>query len=151
MNPDRQLLEPRATLLLILLPMLGTFAVMRLFLHLVRVQHIQPGGVLVHHLFTGTLLVIPAAFLLAFGTRHRWLALLTPVALGIGSAMVLDEMVYLVMTQASDADYTSPLSLYGGAAFTAAGGLLLWLLYRARSRWPASSPRDQPGPGTPSR
>jgi hypothetical protein len=93
-NPPLQL-RPKQTLLLILLPMLGTFMCQRLYLHLVRVQHIYPGGYLVHHLFVGVLIQIPAAFLLAFGTRNRLLAILSRVAVGIGSAMILDEVTYL--------------------------------------------------------
>ena len=132
MSDDRQQLPPKQTLLLILLPMLATFAWLRLYLHLVRVQHVYPGGYLVHHLFTGTLIVIPAAFVLAFGTRRRWAARAAPVALGIGSAMVLDEITYLVMTKASDEDYLSNTSLYGGGGLVALAVLLLWLLYRSR-------------------
>src|SRR4051812_32707907 len=71
MNGPRLPLPPKQTLLLILLPMLGTFAGLRLYLHLVRVQHVYPGGYLVHHLFMGVLIVIPAAFVLAFEVRRR--------------------------------------------------------------------------------
>src|SRR5438105_10752051 len=92
---------PKQTLLLILLPMLTTFVCQRLFLHLVRVQHVYPAGYLVHHLYTGALIEIPAAFILAFGTRNRTLARLAPAALGIGSALILDEVTYLVATQAT--------------------------------------------------
>src|SRR5262245_49942215 len=112
----RQILSPGTTLRLILLPMLATFAGQRLYLHLVRVQHVYPAGYLVHHLFTGALLVIPAAFVLAFGARNRLLAVLAPVLLGIGSAMVLDEIVYLVTTNGTDADYVSPRSFVGAIA-----------------------------------
>jgi hypothetical protein len=84
-------LPAKQTLLLILLPMLATFTCQRLYLHLVRVRHVYPGGYLVHHLFFGILIELPAAFILAFGTRQRWLAFLAPAALGIGSAMILDE------------------------------------------------------------
>ena len=55
----------RQTLLLMLLPMLATFAGLRLYLHLVHVQHIYPCGYLVHHLFIGILILVPGAFLLA--------------------------------------------------------------------------------------
>jgi hypothetical protein len=51
--------------------MLATFVCLRLYLPPVRVQHLYPGGLLVHHLFFGVLIVLPAAFLLAFGTRGR--------------------------------------------------------------------------------
>src|ERR1019366_10229592 len=98
---------PKQTLLLILLPMLGTVLCLRLYLHLVRVQHVYPGGYLVHHLFLGILIELPAACILAFGARHRVASFLAPVALGVGSGMILDEVTYLVATQASDRDYVS--------------------------------------------
>jgi hypothetical protein len=126
----REQLAPKLTLLLILVPMLATFAGQRLYLHLVHVQHIYPAGYLLHHLFTGTLIVIPSAFILAFGTRNRLLTFLAPAALGIGSAMILDEIVYLVATKATDNDYISPLSLGGAAIFISLAALFLFFLYR---------------------
>jgi len=123
-------LSPKQTLRLILLPMLGTFLCQRLYLHLVRVQHVYPGGYLVHHLFIGILLVIPAAFILAFGPRQRLAARLAPAVLGIGSAMVLDEIIYLVMTRGTDQDYVSSLSLGGAIGFISAAVILLLFLYK---------------------
>jgi len=127
---------PRPTakqiLLLILLPMLGTVLCLRLYLHLVRVQHVYPGGHLVHHLFIGILIELPAAFILAFGARNRVVAFLAPAALGVGSGMILDEVIYLVMTQASDQDYVSPLSLGGAIGFVALAATLLVGIYWAR-------------------
>ncbi len=125
-------LSARQTLWLILVPMLATFAGQRLFLHLVGVHHVRTGGLIIHHLFFGVGLVIPAAFVLAFGVRHRLVAMLTRVALGIGSAMVLDEIVYLVATQASDGDYVFALSLKGALVFMTLGVLLLLGLYWRR-------------------
>jgi hypothetical protein len=119
-------LPAKQTLLLILLPMLSTFACLRLYLHLVRVRHLYPGGVLVHHLFIGVVIALPAAFVLAFGTRQRRAAL---VALGIGSGMILDEMAYLVLTKATDADYVSRTSLFGGIGFVSAAVILLLALF----------------------
>jgi len=132
MNDAHQQLPPKQTLLLILFPLLGTFACQRLYLHLVRVQHIYPGGHLVHHLFVGVLIVIPAAFLLAFGTHLRFLAISARVALGIGSAMILDEIAYLVVTKATDQDYVSRVSLYGAIAFISLAAILLWILYKSQ-------------------
>ena len=124
-------LSRKETVFWILLPLLLTFAGMRLFLHLVQVQHVYPGGYLVHHLFTGCLITLPAAFVLAFGPRSRFTAVLSRVALGAGSAMILDEIVYLVATKASDADYVSALSLRGALVCVTLGiaALLLtsWL------------------------
>ena len=132
MNDTRQTLPPKQTLRLILFPMLGTVVCQRLYLHLVRVQHIYPGGHLVHHLFVGVLIVIPAAFVSAFGTRSRVVALLTPVALGIGSAMVLDEVAYLVLTRATDEDYVSRTSLYGAVVFVTLAAVVLLALFKSR-------------------
>jgi hypothetical protein len=122
----------RQTLLLILLPMLGTVLCLRLYLHLVRVQHVYPGGYLVHHLFLGVLIELPAAFILAFGARNRVVAFLAPVALGVGSGMILDEVTYLVATQASDRDYVSWVSLGGSVAFIAMAAIVLVGIYWAR-------------------
>ena len=132
MNDPSQPLTPKQTLLLILLPLLGTVISLRLWLHLVRVQHVYPGGYLVHHLFTGVLLVIPAAFVLAFGARHRWSAILARLVLGCGSGLILDEVVFLVMTKASDDDYVSRVSLSGAIGFIAGAVVLLGVLYRSR-------------------
>jgi hypothetical protein len=130
MKPLPVHLPPRQTLLLILVPLLLTFACQRLYLHLAGVTHVYPGGYLVHHLFWGVALVMPAAFILAFGPRSRRSAVLSRVALGSGSAMILDEIVYLVATGASDADYVSPLSLRGAMVFIAIGVALIWFLYK---------------------
>jgi hypothetical protein len=125
--PDpRPPLPAKQTLLLIVLPMLATVISLRLYLHLVQVRHIYPGGYLVHHLFIGMLIEIPAAFLLAFGTRHR---LLARVALGVGTGLILDEFVYLVATKGSDADYVSRLSLVGAIVFLSAAVVFLLVLY----------------------
>jgi len=110
--------------------MLATFVCQRLYLHLVRVQHVYPAGYLVHHLFTGALIVIPAAFVLAFGARNRLLAVLAPAFLGIGSAMVLDEITYLVATKATDEDYVSSVSLSGAVILISLATAFLVVLYR---------------------
>jgi hypothetical protein len=128
---DRLHLTSKGTLFFILIPMLATFIGQRLYLHLIHVQHIYPGGYLLHHLFTGTLIVIPSAFILAFGTRNRLLTFLAPAALGIGSAMILDEVVYLVATKATDNDYISPVSLWGATIFISIAVLFLVFLYRS--------------------
>ena len=125
--PDpRPPLPAKQTLLLIVVPMLATVISLRLYLHLVHVRHIYPGGYLVHHLFVGLLILIPAAFLLAFGTRRRVLA---RVGLGVGTGLILDEFVYLVATKASDADYVSRLSLVGATILISLAVILLLVLY----------------------
>jgi hypothetical protein len=132
MNDMQEHLSAKQTLRLVLVPLLGTFGCQRLYLHLVGVRHIHAGGLLIHHLFIGVVILIPAAFLLAFGTRRRRVAVSARVALGTGSAMVLDEIAYLVATKATDDDYVSRVSLWGAVAFISLAVLLLWSLYRWR-------------------
>lgn len=129
MEETRGRLPRKQTLLLILVPMLATFASLRLYLHFVRVQHVYPGGILIHHLFFGALMALPAAFVLAFGARHRLTAVLAHLALGIGSAMILDEVTYLAATKATDADYVSGVSLFGAIGFISAAVIFLLALY----------------------
>jgi len=73
MSDPRPPLPAKQTLLLILLPMLATVFSLRLYLHLVHVRHIYPGGYLLHHLFIGVLIQVPAAFLVVIlhGDRLR--------------------------------------------------------------------------------
>jgi hypothetical protein len=122
------LLPPKQTLLLILLPMLTTVACLRAFLHGLGVRHVYPGGYLVHHLFVGIAMVVPAAFVLAFPVRSRRIAILTRLALGVGSGLILDEVVFLVATKATDADYVSRASLLGAMGFVLLATLLLVVL-----------------------
>ena len=130
MSENQRPITAKQTFWLILLPMLTTWICQRGYLHLVHVRHVYPGGYLVHHLFIGVLLVIPAAFVLAFAPQHGVRARTARVVLGIGSAMVLDEIVYLVMTKATDQDYVSSVSLDGAIIFISAASVLLLLLYR---------------------
>jgi hypothetical protein len=122
-------LTAKQTLLSVSLPMLATFAATRLQLHLGGVRHIYLFGCLLHHLYTGALLVIGAAFVLAFASDNRLVAILTRMVLGVGSALVLDEVVYLIVTQASDTDYVSSVSLWGAVLLTGLGTALLFALY----------------------
>jgi hypothetical protein len=132
MGDGRIPLTPKQTLLLLVLPLLATFVCLRLYLHLVGVRHIYPGGFLVHHLFIGVLIALPAAFLLAFHLGSVLLARLALVALGIGSAMILDEVTYLVATKGTDADYVSRLSLFGAIAFESMAVILLLAIYKLK-------------------
>jgi hypothetical protein len=130
MEESRGRLPAKQTLLLILLPMLGAFVCLRLYLHFAGVRHVYPGGVLVHHLFFGVAIALPASFVLAFGARRRVTTVLALMALGIGSGMILDEMTYLMLTKASDADYVSSTSLFGAIGFVSLAAILLLALYR---------------------
>jgi hypothetical protein len=129
MPDDRGPLSGKQTLLLILLPMLSVFVGLRLYLQLVQVRHIYPGGYLVHHFFIGSLVLVPAAFVLAFSPRRRSRQVPALVAVGIASAMILDEFIYLVATKATDEDYVSRVSLLGAVVSVSFAVVLLLVLY----------------------
>ena len=95
--------------------MAGTFLVVRACLHWSPDTDFNVGPYNVHHLFTGVLLIamcgIPAATL-SLGPRARTIAI---TGFGAGLALALDEWVYLIATDGTNAAYVQPLSLVGGA------------------------------------
>ena len=123
-----------------------TFFSLRLSLHLGGVRHVYPGGHLVHHFFFGAILILPAAFLLAFPPRACWFKFATLGILGVASALLLDEFVYLLATQTTDADYISRLSLIGALVLTASASVLL---LSARSCHSAAAAWISQRPGQP--
>ena len=68
--------------------------------------------------------------ILAFGARNRLLKFLAPAALGVGAALMLDEVTYLVATKATDQDYVSNVSLAGAGFLILLAVVLLLALYR---------------------
>jgi hypothetical protein len=123
-------MNPTTTLLFILIPLVATFAGQRLYLHFVNVNtDLYILGRNVHHLFVGAALAIPAAFILAFRPDTPWLTFAALAALGSGSAMVLDELVYLIATDGSNASYVKPLSLWSAVALESLAVGMLLLIY----------------------
>lgn len=117
------------TCLLILVPMLATFAGMRLYLHLVNPNaDLFIRGYNVHHLFTGCLIAIPAAFVVAFAVVENASRRVSLAVLGIGSAMILDQVIFLITTDGSNASYLKPISLWGAVVLMAGGVIVLLAL-----------------------
>jgi hypothetical protein len=135
MREDRKSSE----LLFILVPLVLTFVTQRLILHHSPPDtHVFVGGYLVHHLFSGVLILIPTAFLLAFGLRSPKKRAVALMVLGFSSAMVLDEVIYLICTDGSGVAYRGRVSLWGAIALEAlAAGFLLLTHSRLRRENPA--------------
>jgi hypothetical protein len=126
MRESRKFSEP----LLILVPLLLTFVTQRLILHHSHPDtHVFVGGFLVHHLFSGVLLLIPTAFLLAFGLRSPRKRNVALMVLGFSSAMVLDEVIYLICTDGSGVAYRGRVSLWGAIVLEAAAAGFLILAH----------------------
>jgi len=122
--------QPAATLLLILVPLLVTEVGQRLYLHLVNPDaDVYVAGHNIHHLYSGCLVVVPAAFVLAFGFQAPAVRAGALVALGVGSAMVLDQVIFLITTDGSNRSYLTPVSLWGAVVLEGLAVALLLILY----------------------
>jgi hypothetical protein len=116
-----------------------TFAVLRVALHLSPDSDFDVGRYNVHHLFTGLVLVAIGGIPLAVfrGSTRRLDAAL--VVFGVGLGMALDEWVYLIATDGSNASYLLPVSFWGGLAVVALACVYLAVLVAWRRRDPDSS------------
>ncbi|HEX7900827.1 MAG TPA: hypothetical protein VF950_23925 [Planctomycetota bacterium] len=129
-NPEE---EPGPTPLYILLPMLLTFAIQRTVLHHSHPDtHVFVAGYLVHHLFWGILVLIPTSFTLSLGIRTPWRKKLALALLGFSSAMVLDEVIYLICTDGSGVAYRGSASLGGACVLIALAAAFLAIRSLAR-------------------
>ena len=88
------------------------------------------GAYNIHHLYTGLLLITGGGVPLALfrGSSNRWLDVAT-VTFGVGLGLALDEWVYLIATDGSNASYLLPVSFWGSIIMiglaTAYAGILI--------------------------
>ncbi len=91
-----------------------TFALLRASLYFSPDADFNIGRYNIHHLFTGMLMVTLGGIPLAiFRGLSRWLDL-ARLVFGVGLGMALDEWVYLIATDGSNAAYLLPVSFWGG-------------------------------------
>lgn len=106
----------RRNALLLIVAIALTFSILRILLHQSPDSDFNVGQYNIHHLFTGLLLITAGGVPLAVfrgSTRRLDLAL---VVFGAGLGMALDEWVYLIATDGSNASYLLPVSFWGGLA-----------------------------------
>lgn len=132
---DSQQHTRRETAFLILIALLGTFIPQRLYLHLVNPNaDAFLFGYNIHHLFTGAVIEIPAAIVLALRVGGLWTRRIAAVAFGSGTAMVIDEVVYLITTDGSNEAYLTPVSLWGAVVLVGTAAVaLICFLFAAKS------------------
>ena len=110
--------------------LLASFGVLRILLGLSPDSDFDVAGHNVHHLFTGLVLIAAGGIPLAIFRRGSRLLDAALVAFGVGLGMALDEWVYLIATDGSNASYLLPISFWGGTiAISLAVGyavLLVW-------------------------
>lgn len=112
------------------LSMVFVFVLVRAALHLSPDSNLEVAGYSVHHLFMGILLFVIAGIPLALGLGDRRIGRALNVILGAGLALVMDEWIYLIVTDGSDSSYLLPVSLWGGILMVAA--TLLYIAYLGR-------------------
>jgi hypothetical protein len=119
---------------IILVCLIGTFIVTRVMLHRSPDSDFDVLGYNIHHLFTGLLLIVAGGIPLAvFPGQSRSLDS-AAIAFGAGLALSLDEWVYLIATDGTNASYLLPVSLRGGITMVALATLYLAVLYKASRR-----------------
>ncbi len=104
---------------LVLLSLVVTFVGLRVWLHIYPNTDLNIGSYNIHHLYTGILFVVFCGIPLVLLSIDNRLMDLLSIGFGAGLGMVLDEWVYLIATDGSNASYLLPVSLYGGIIFIA--------------------------------
>jgi hypothetical protein len=112
--------------------LVGTFVVVRAALHLSPNTDLNVGAYNVHHLFTGLLILTVCGAPLALGRVADRTGDRLAFGFGAGLALALDEWVYLIVTDGSNASYVLPVSLLGGALMVSAAAVMIVVLDRWR-------------------
>ena len=114
---------------IILGSILGTFVIVRAMLHLSPDSDFNVAGYNVHHLFTGLVLIVAGGIPLALFPGKSRLLDTAAVLFGAGLALALDEWVYLITTDGTNASYLLPISLWGGIVMVALAVAYVGVLY----------------------
>jgi len=116
--------------------MLGSFIVIRILLHMSPDSDFDVAGYNIHHLFTGLLMIVAGGIPLAlFAGRNLFLDI-AAATFGVGLSLALDEWVYLIVTDGSNASYLLPVSLRGGIVMVSLATLYVGVLYMVSRRKP---------------
>ena len=91
-------------------------------------------GYNIHHLFTGLILIVVGGLPLALFPGRSVMLDAAAIAFGAGLSLALDEWVYLIATDGSNASYLLPVSLRGGIVMVALATLYLAVLYMVSRR-----------------
>ncbi len=99
---------------LIIGSMLLTFATLRIYLHFSPNTDLNVGPYNIHHLYVGLLLILIGGMPLAIFQGQGRLLDVATIVFGVGLSMALDEWVYLITTDGTNASYLLPISFWGG-------------------------------------
>ncbi|HLC71706.1 MAG TPA: hypothetical protein VJI32_06855 [Candidatus Nanoarchaeia archaeon] len=95
--------------LFFLLALVLTFAIIRISLGLFPYLNFNLGSYNIHHIYLGSVLLILVTIYHIVGWKNNFLAVLA----GMSSALILDQLVFLIATDAGDLTYLGPVSFWG--------------------------------------
>ncbi len=110
--------------------LLVTFILVRLYLWLFPRANIYLVGYNIHHLYLGAVLLIFTVIALIAGIQNKAIIILA----GISSALILDQLVFLIATDGADATYLGKISLGGGIVAVLITTALAYAMYWWRKK-----------------
>lgn len=114
--------------------LIATFVITRSLLWMSPNSDFDVAGYNVHHLFIGLLLITAGGVPLALFPGQSLLLDIASIAFGAGLALALDEWVYLIATDGSNASYLLPVSLKGGVLMVGLAAVYILVLHFASRR-----------------
>jgi hypothetical protein len=106
-----------------------TFVVLRATLQISPDSDFNVLGHNIHHLFTGLLLIVAGGIPVALFPGRSLALDVAAGAFGAGLGLALDEWVYLIATDGTNASYLLPVSLKGGVIMVALAVAYVGVLY----------------------
>ena len=106
-----------------------TVIALRITLSIKPNLNLNIGPYTIHHLYLGAFLLIVATIFLLFRIIEKPIVLLA----GVSTGLILDELIYLVTTDGSNAAYSSLISLGGALALTMLFLAISVVIYSARN------------------
>lgn len=119
---------------ILLLALVVTFVVMRTMMTFRPNADFNVAGHNIHHLFTGLVILTICGLPLVLGLGRGRLGDALTAGFGIGLSLSLDEWVYLIATDGSNASYLVPVSFWGGVVMVGAAALYVAVLIWRRPR-----------------
>jgi hydrogenase-4 membrane subunit HyfE len=114
---------------ILVVSIVATFVVLRAALQMSPESDFNVLGHNVHHLFTGLLLIVAGGIPLALFPGRSLLLDIAAGTFGAGLGLALDEWVYLIATDGTNASYLLPVSLKGGMIMIALAVAYIGVLY----------------------
>jgi hypothetical protein len=129
---ETNVLSPSRRLAIFLVALLGTFLLTRFSLVLRPNADFNVAGYNIHHLFTGFLIATACAIPLALVETRRRVTELLVFGLGVGLSLGLDEVVYLIVTDGTNASYLTRPSWIGGIVLVLLAAVYATVIARRR-------------------